>query len=392
MAVVKEMLTPDDGYLFEGNVNPWLKGIKGIKFSRRIWVSFANINTDAVLNKARKAGSNYNNKESIKISIQEEGFNTSQPLPCLYELNPPSLDQDGNILKFAIISGNHRIGVLRSLGYEGFWFDIYELGKDGIDFHVSLAIAAQRAQTLYPGLESSQDDVVASVAYLVHSGKCENTEDAIRDMTKQCCPTANRKKVGNVVKQVARITKPSSSFVNWSAEDKDEMQDKLQKKYNKTSHGVLDRNVGKCGHTMLNKYSLKTIYTVMKNFHHHGNESYIIGHGKSPGSLGSLTKMRINILKEIVFYEKMLKTTFEHYQKTGKFPWEFIGFLPQDSTTELDAMNEGKLIQHTMDELLAIQKIEDAIQKIEDNSLFANSIGIEPDVVYVDDEGFEEAA
>jgi hypothetical protein len=47
----------------------------------------------------------------------------------------------------------------------------------------------------------------------------------------------------------------------------------------------------------------------------------------------------------------MLIKVFNFYKKTGRFPFEVIGFLPQDAVNELDSINSGEILEFTKQEL-----------------------------------------
>jgi hypothetical protein len=358
MAIVQDRITPNCGHLFASNINPRLMNTSGVEYLHRIWVDFSNIDSDPQHNEWRIAGTDKVNADSIYLSFSE-GIDTKEPLPVLYELNQPKILSDGTVLKYGLITGNHRMAALKDLGYEGYWFDVVKVGTNGIGNLRSKTAAAIRTQKTNPHLDASIDDVVIAIAKVVKQGECANDEDAIKEFVKECCPLESNYKLGVITAKVCSMTGPLTHFVNWSGQSKSALQATVSAKFKKASHGNYDSHAKKYGFTLLDGYSMKGTYHAMKKFAETGRQSYFVGHVKSPNNSGSLIEKRMNVIDDLEDVKKVLIANFEFYKKTGKFPFELVGFLPQDATAELDSINKGEVLKFTRKELESLKQLAD---------------------------------
>jgi hypothetical protein len=351
MAIIKHPLTRDNINLFEHNVNSELATLEGVNYIGREWIEFRNIDHDLQNNPWRVKGQNSANAAELAISFAE-GIDTRCDLPILYKLPVPKTDSNGNVRTHGMVGGNHRLPILKALGYKGYFFEVVELGADGVGYLTSQTLAAMRDNHSKPRAAADNEDVARAVQAVVVAKEIGNTEDEIRAFVKKCCPYFSNSRIGTITAIVCSRTSPATSFVNWNAMTKEDFADTMQKKFKHVAHGKIDPRKGKHGFAMLDKgYFIKGIYHAMKKFNEDGKESYFIGHVKSPNSQGTLAENRLSIVDNVETYKSMLIKVFNFYKKTGRFPFEVIGFLPQDDVNELDSINSGEILEFTKQEL-----------------------------------------
>jgi hypothetical protein len=360
MAIVKHPITRDDIDLFASNENTELFSLEGVRYLEREWVEFQNIDHELTENPWRVKGQNSANSSDLAISFAA-GIDTRCDLPILYKLPVPKTGKNGNVITHGMIGGNHRIPILKALGYKGYIFEIVELGTDGVGYLTSQTLAAMRDNHAKPRAVSDNEDVARSVQALVVAKEIANTEDDIRAFVKKCCPYFSNSRIGTITAIICSRTSPATSFVNWNAQSKEDFADTMQKKFKRTAHGKIDFKKNKHGFAMLDKgYFIKGVYHAMKKFKEDGKESYFIGHVKSPNSQGNLAENRLSIVQNVEDYKSMLLKVFAFYQKTGRFPFEVEGFLPQDAINELDSINNGEILEFSKKELEILVKMNAA--------------------------------
>ncbi len=351
MAIVQHPITKDDLHLFNNNENTELLSLEGVKYVGREWVDFCNIDYDLTDNPWRVKGQNSANSSDLAISFAL-GIDTRCDMPILYRLPVPKTSKNGTVITHGIIGGNHRSPILKALGYKGYFFEIVELGVDGVGYLSSKTLAAMRDNHDKPRLNADNEDVARAVQSVVTAKEIPNTEDDIRAFVKKCCPYFSNSRIGTITAIVCSRTAPKTTFVNWNAQSKEDFADTMQRKFKRTAHGKIDQRKNKHGFAMLDKgYFIKGVYHAMKKFKEDGKESYFIGHVKSPNSQGNLAENRLSIVQNIEEYKTMLLKVFAFYQKTGRFPFEIEGFLPQDAINELDSINKGEILEFTKREL-----------------------------------------
>lgn len=351
MAIIQHPITKDDLNLFNNNENTELLSLDGVKYVGREWVEFCNVDYDLTDNPWRVKGQNSANSSDLAISFAL-GIDTRCDLPILYKLPVPKTGKNGVVITHGIIGGNHRTPILKSLGYTGYFFEIVELGADGVGQLSAKTLAAMRDNHTKPRAPADNEDVARSVQAVVVAKEIPNTEDDIRAFVKKCCPYFSNSRIGTITAIVCSRTSPATSFVNWNAQTKEDFADTMQKKFKRTAHGKIDHKKNKHGFAMLDKgYFIKGVYHAMKKFKEDGKESYFIGHVKSPNSQGTLAENRLSIVNNVEEYKTMLLKVFAFYQKTGRFPFEVEGFLPQDAINELDSINKGEILEFTKNEL-----------------------------------------
>ena len=383
MAIIQHPVTKDDLNLFNNNENTELLSLEGVKYVEREWVEFCNIDYDLTDNPWRVKGQNSANSSDLAISFAL-GIDTRCDLPILYKLPIPKTGKNGVVITHGIIGGNHRTPILKALGYTGYFFEIVELGTDGVGQLSSKTLAAMRDNHTKPRASADNEDVARAVQAVVVAKEIPNTEDDIRAFVKKCCPYFCNSRIGTITAIVCSRTSPATSFVNWNAQTKEDFADTMQKKFKRTAHGKIDHKKNKHGFAMLDKgYFIKGVYHAMKKFKEDGKESYFIGHVKSPNSQGTLAENRLSIVNNVEEYKAMLLKVFAFYQKTGRFPFEVEGFLPQDAINELDSINKGEILNFTKNELQILVQMNAA--KSVNNSL-RTALDIEED-----EEDFEDA-
>lgn len=383
MAIIKHLITKDDIGAFEHNINSELSKLEGVSYLGREWVEFRNIDHDLQNNPWRVKGQDSANAAELAISFAQ-GIDTRCDLPILYKLASPKTDKDGNVRTHGLIGGNHRMSILKSLGYKAYFFEVVELGVDGFGFLSSQTLSALRDNHDRPRLNADNEDIARSVQAVVSAKEIPNTEDDIRAFVKKCCPYFNNSRIGTITAIVCSRTSPASSFVNWNAMTKEDLADTVRKKFKHNALGQIDTKRNKHGFTLLGKgFFIKGIYHAMKKFKEDGKESYFIGHIKSPNSQGTLAENRLAIVNNVEEYKVMLLKVFEFYKKTGRFPFEIEGFLPQDAIHELDSINKGEILKFTKKELEILVQMNAA-------KALNNSLGAALDISEDEDEETEE--
>jgi len=315
-------ISESNGDLFA--VNPNLKGkvIKGLKFVERKCIDLDDILVDSQNNKARYSNVDPGNVENLRYSYLD-GIRYNEPLPILEKLKVSKKYDDGNMKFYELLDGFNRITALKSLGVTKYWFDIVEFDPTQCDVYLARTTLSLLSNAHPPRAPSSEADIITAVSNLVSNGHLENDVSIITDYLKKFWKQKGASKLANLV--AARTGAKASNIYIWSSP----MIKNDTYVLGISTHGNVDHTNGMHGWTCLESYEKDTIMNVVGKYYETGRKSYIVGHTKLPESTRDLQERRNRMKETIEFKLEQMVKFCEYYHANGKFPVEFLGFLPQ---------------------------------------------------------------
>lgn len=308
--------------------NPSLTSTKGVRKVGRLWLNLKDIRVEPVDNVVRFGGTDSKLVEELKFSFRSSiRYNEFLPIVKKLAVNKPGLD--GDVKFYELVDGYNRITALQDLGYTHYWFDVADFGHDGVDSVLAQTSLAITMNAPVPKVSSSDKDLFNAVTNLVDKGLIENDfikiKQYIRDTAKLTPARADK-----IANQVAKASGAPNIIYIWTG--------KMIKKDVGTlgikSEGKYDSSRGKHGWTSLEGYETEAVFNTLNKLRDTGETSYIVGHTKLPDDNNDLKDRRHNVLKNIEDRRKSLLAFVEYYNKYGRLPFDFIGFLPQDQNED----------------------------------------------------------
>jgi hypothetical protein len=306
--------------------------VDGIEWIERKFIPFDMIEMDPYNNIVRIGGTNPTLINDLRDSMSK-GINPSECIPVLQELSVPTPYNDvvygSGVYHYRLIDGHNRCETLKSLGYEGYMFDIARVGTDGVNYELARASFAMVSNAPRPKVASSNEDVRNAAAKLVEKGLIENTISSIREWIEKYSQFRG-KRASEIANQVGNGTGAAGGIALWSpAMIKHDVG-----KYGIKSHGVFDKTRNMHGYTCKTGYENETVLMAAAKLLETGYPSYVVGHVGIPKN--SIQESRQEIPEAFKHYEKLFDNLFAYRIKEGKYPWEVIGFLPQTKDEQLD--------------------------------------------------------
>jgi hypothetical protein len=304
----------------------------GVRFTERRIISLDEIYIPPLKkdNSVRSKGKDALNVQKLQNSLYN-GIDYSLMPPVVREV---SRIVDGKIYKYELVAGNHRLEALRILGVIEWIFDIYELCLDGFNYEDSIRTFQLVENNHAPSLSTTESDVVHTITRMIAHGSklVKPTEDSICDYINTYCsnmhPQTRAKAVRDTIRQ---LTKTGCivyrDVITYTAQD---VLDFLGRNTDYVCGGNYDFKRKKIGWSVLEGYENEFIMNATRRFAETGYESYFTLHTKSPTEKYNVKDRRTKMVNQIKDIEGDLKKVFAFYQKTGKFPWNVEGYLPQD--------------------------------------------------------------
>ena len=313
------LIDEKSGSRFVENINLTLSGVQ--KIDRRL-IELSRILADSKKNEARDGGTDPTLVEELKNSFSS-GILYNEFLPIIEVMLIPKKWNDGEMKHYQLVDGYNRINALKELGYTHYWFDVVEF--DSKQYNLSRTTLALTSNSHAPSKSSNDKDIFNAVVLLVKGGDLKRDFDVIKKYIKKTCRVRNDR-AHRLADKIATHVGAPSRFVSWTPAMIKNDVGALEI----CSHGNLDVERNKYGWTTLEGYEPDTIMNAIAAFAKDGTESYIVGHVKTPDSKNNLIKKRQNMIANFEERKNAIIRLIDHYNETGRLPFELIGFLPQD--------------------------------------------------------------
>jgi hypothetical protein len=282
-------------------------------------------------NPVRKKGKNYNNIQRLTESFRN-GINYSKSPPIVREKVQLI---DGHTYEYELIAGNHRLEALLANNYNKWIFDVYAItGDEKSTYEDSLRTLQLDENDHPPHLETSEDDAVNIICRLLdHNSKLvEPNCDSIRDYLDAHCKNMHGNTKAKVIRDVVRNMQKNgvsvySDTVTYTPHD---VNNFVQKTTDYVTSGEFDKKRKSFGWSVLEGYEYEYIMSAAKKFSETGSTSYFICHTKSPTEKYPLKEKRDKMINQFQKLETALLDVMKYYEQHQTFPWQVVGFLPQD--------------------------------------------------------------
>jgi hypothetical protein len=283
-------------------------------------------------NPVRVKGLDLTNIQKLSKTLSTKGINYSK-MPPVVRWNPRMID--GVHYDYELICGNHRVAAMHSLGYDRWIFDIYEFAIDRFTYEDSVRTFQIQENDHEPSLASSTSDVVNIISLLIsrRSALVENNERSISAYVSQYCPNMHWNTQGSIVKKVIQANGAYQDIITYTS---DNLKKWLKLNTNLVNEGQYDKYKDMYGWSCLSRYEHEVILNCIKKFSETGKESYITCHTSAPTEKFSLKQKRENILENFEGLENDLVSIIRYYNEHQRFPWQVIGFYPQDRKNQED--------------------------------------------------------
>lgn len=323
--------------------NDLLDELKGIRQIERRWIDFNNINADPANNISHRAGGNLlSNQNNIKDSLSL-GIHTGQCLPVVELLKPPvHIQKNGRtiIFDYLLRDGYNRIAALKSLGYKGYVFDVFEFGTDGENYDIVCAKFSALSNRHYPSQASTDADMANMLRSLLGRKLVQDNLDTMKNwLVDNCGIRQNR--ATRIANSVLVENGNDDSILIYEPE---QIKD-VASGFGITTHGEYDYERGELGFHCRSSYERETYQNILRRLRLSKGKmySYVTLCTKTlPKKNQTIEDQRLlsaESLKELEldneFYAEWKK------KNPGKSCWHIIGALPQKKS-ERDA---GKIVE-----------------------------------------------
>ena len=260
------------------------------------------------------------------VKTLSKGINYSK-MPPVVRWNPRVID--GVHYDYELVCGNHRVAAMHSLGYDRWIFDIYEFRTDDYSYEDSVRTFQLQENDHEPALASSTSDVVNLISRLISqkSALVENNEQSISAYVSQYCPNMHWHTQGSVVKKVVQANGAYQDVITYTS---DNLKKWLKLNTNLVNEGQYDMYKDMYGWSCLSRYEHEVVLNCIKKYSETHKESYITCHTSAPTEKFSLQQKRENILENFEDLENALVDIIKFHNQHQRFPWQVIGFYPQD--------------------------------------------------------------
>lgn len=314
----------------DGNTNPDLfvenplLQRKDIRKTDRVYKSLASVLMNYELNVRRAM--DHSHIAAVADSM-ERGILFTEFLPIIEKLPKELVSDDGEKKTYMLIDGYNRVSALEKIGYTHYWFDVAEFGDEETNPNLARVTCALASNVHPPKLNSTDNDVFSAVVPLVLEGSIEADEMAIKDFIRKNCVSGrgSAARAAKIASEVMAATGVQPAFQLWTpARIKKEIAS-----YNLTSSGSIDSKRQLHGWTCLESYEADTVMNALGKLRDTGKCSYIVGHVKQPNTEANLLDKREKMKLDIERRKDALLAFVEYYNEHKDFPFELLGFLPQ---------------------------------------------------------------
>jgi len=304
----------------------------GVKYIDRRNIDLSKIRIPPMIdNPTRADGKNVFNIQRLIESFRN-GINYSQSPPIVREKVQMI---DGQSYEYELIAGNHRLEALFANNYKKWIFDVYEIaGNENCTYEDSLRTLQLDENDHSPHLSTSENDAVNIICRLLdkQSKIVKPDVDSIRNYLDAHCKNMHGNTKAKVVRDVIRNMQKNgvavySDTVTYTARD---VNNFVQKKTNYVTSGEFDKKRKSFGWSVLEGYEYEYVMNAARKFSETGTTSYFICHTKSPTESFPLKEKRDKMINNFQKLETALLDVMKYYEKHQTFPWQVVGFLPQD--------------------------------------------------------------
>lgn len=271
------------------------------------------------------------NVNSQAESYRNSGQDLSLPLPVIEKLARP-IYEDGKVYYYQLVCGFHRCAGWKMAGATEVYFSIYKF-DDGYCRHKFQLKENNHA----PQKATSIEDLANALAYAVVNLGLENTEESMREFLKDMNKIHGNTKNSAIAKAL-RNTDGYQDYMLYTPDDVKSFADNGGFAFG----GNLDKSRNKRGWFVKEGYEHEYVMNASKKLKDTKTPSYFVCHTKSPTKSKSLCQKRLDMMDTFQHLESSLDLVFEYKQKHGKYPWEILGFLPQDNSTQENSLIELK--------------------------------------------------
>lgn len=307
----------------------------GVKFIDRKLISIDEIEILPIKdNPTRSTGKSLTQIQKLEISFRDDGIDYNQ-MPPVVRLLPKSKFEDGNLIKYSLVAGNHRLEALRRLGFSEWVFDIYEI-PNGTKYSLEEALRTfqLKENNHSPAMGVKEGDVVKTIISLVfaNSSLVSADETSILAYINENCSKLHYNTKAKIVKDVIRGLQangamPMSDVITYTPQD---VQDFMYRKTDRSWNGHHDETRDQYGFTMLQGYEERSVMNALRRYDETGKISYFSLHTQSPTENSSLFERREKMVDLTNDIGLAILKAAAYYKKHGTLPWYVAGFLPQD--------------------------------------------------------------
>lgn len=258
------------------------------------------------------------------------GIDYNSRVPIVIE-NPRVID--GINYRYELLDGHHRFEALVTLKKTEWLFWVYEVGTDGVPYNDALRMLQLRSNDHQAALSSSVDDTVGIICELIKKGSSvvQNNENSIKNFVRLNCKNTNSSTQGKIVRSVMAKLETYRRVVTYTSKDTVSW---IDKNTSLTHSGQFDSARKKFGWNVLEGYEYEFVMNAVKKFGETNRESYFTCRTKAPTEDRDLITKRDQMLREFHKLENCLLDVMKFYTENKRFPWEVVGFIPQDQETE----------------------------------------------------------
>lgn len=310
-------------------INYIINQVPGVKHLGRHIINFDDILIIPLGNNVRKGGSDDGNVQELYMDFANS-VRINQCLPVVEKLKT-GISRDGKIYWYRLTDGYNRSAALKLLNMKQYWFDIVSF-PEGTNYDYAKTTFALLSNDHPPKKKATNEDIHYAAVNLVNSGGLANDRDQIKTWIRKTT-SSNEKRAGNIANKVLASLGSSEAVYVWS---QDMVRDRVVD-FGVTSYGEYDFNTGKCGFTSKEGYEADAIMNAIAKLYetttnpmfNDPKTSLIYAHTNLPTGKKTLNDHRNSIKSTYSLWEERMNVLIEYKNKTGQYPWELKGFLPQ---------------------------------------------------------------
>jgi hypothetical protein len=272
----------------------------------------------------------------LLASCLSQGIDYAQLPPIVY---PKHQIIDGVHYDYVMVAGWHRVEAMKLLEFDRWIFSIYLLAQNGVSLNDSYITLQALENNHVARKESGENDIANAIGKLLHEGSTlvSKEEQSIKAYVDYVCSNKPHQTKSKIVRMVVLANGVYQDTVTYTANDAFEW---IAKNTDYTVAGKLDSKRKQFGWTVREGYEYEYMVSAAKKFAESNKKSYFLCHTKSPSTKQDVTSKRNSMLENIEEFNSALLEVYKYYDKTGEFPWNVEGFLPQDKK-----LNEDSLIK-----------------------------------------------
>jgi len=264
---------------------------------------------------------NFGNVNLLAESFRKGGQDLSLKLPVVEKL-PKPIKRNGMIYTYRLVCGSHRHAAGIQAKMQSLTFSIFEFDNDCSKLKFQL-----EENDHAPSYQATAQDIANTLVYAVHKSFCENNEESMKEFA-----SGLNKVHGNTLNKAIQIairdTNGYQDYHVYTPKDVEEFADRNEY----VIAGRKDEARQRSGWFVKEGYEHEYITNALKKFSETELPSYFVGHTKSPTERKSLDEKRAGMIMEFQKLEKALDRVYEYKQEHNRYPWDLIGFLPQNNS------------------------------------------------------------